>query len=469
MRRAASLAALALLLGAVLAPGSALRAGTASDGGQAPDDVAASGPGVEVRFAELDELLLSRHGMAPEGRAILELLLKKHLLTELARAAGLEVTDQDVALRWAELDRQARASGVAGGLAGEVQRGGFRAEEFTEFLRLAIVQERLTRRALGLAESQPVGPEQQEVWLGQEVSERGLERPAPPWEDGVVLRCGDALVRRDEYAAMLRRRLPAEDVRESAAHLLLLRAIERRMPDLAPAARLSAVEEELARRRAEHERTTPGMTFEQRLGAAGRTLDQLRRDPAVHVAALTRLWVDRTHGQGGLRSTFEQERAFFEGRHGRAVRANVLFLVAGRFKNDLVPRTFAEAADRLRELATQSGDVADFRALCRALSEDPATKGEGGELGWVTRAREDVPAPLRERIFELVDAGGEVPVGGRALEPVRLDTGVALLWVSELRPGPSWEVMREHVHEELRRRFVERVLPGNAVEFHTDS
>ena len=51
-----------------------------------------------------------------------------------------------------------------------------------------------------------------------------------------------------------------------------------------------------------------------------------------------------------------------------------------------------------------------------------------------------------------------------SLGPIRLDTGVALLWISAERESPSWEVMSEHVHAELRRRFVERVLPGDAVQ-----
>ena len=72
---------------------------------------------------------------------------------------------------------------------------------------------------------------------------------------------------------------------------------------------------------------------------------------------------------------------------------------------------------------------------------------------------------MRRAIFAHLDAGGDVPAGGRALKPVRLDSGVGLLWISEERPSPPWEVMAEYVHQELRRRFVERVLPGDSVVF----
>jgi hypothetical protein len=34
-----------------------------------------------------------------------------------------------------------------------------------------------------------------------------------------------------------------------------------------------------------------------------------------------------------------------------------------------------------------------------------------------------------------------------------------LLWLGERRPGASWDTMQKHVHRELRKRFVEEVLP----------
>ena len=46
---------------------------------------------------------------------------------------------------------------------------------------------------------------------------------------------------------------------------------------------------------------------------------------------------------------------------------------------------------------------------------------------------------------------------------MRLPQGVVLAWIGERFPAPGWEVMREHVSNELRRRFLEETLPEESV------
>jgi hypothetical protein len=434
------------------------------------DPVVARGKnGLELKRSELEEALLERFGLSQTGRELLDLLLKSRLLEQLARENGLTVSDADVARRWDELEKRARAAGEKGGLAGEIEESGLSQSQFREFLRLSLVQERLTRAALGLDPSAEVPGEKQEIWLEQELARRGFEILPPPWKDaagsaGIVARCGDVVIARDDFASFLAARLPREDVRETCWHLLLLAAIERRMPDLAPRALERAIDAEIERRRARHALEYPAITFEQRLGATGKTLELLRREPSVRIAALTRLWVDRTAGPEGLRQAYEKERALFEGRFGEAVRAHMLFRVAGRFVNDLCPRTFEDAEDELEEFGQRARSLDEFTALVERFSEEHSTKKQKGELGWVTRADPRVPAAISAAIFDLRDSGGKIPPGGRLVGPVRLDSGAALLWVSELRATPSWEEMAEHVHEELRRRFVEELLPRGELE-----
>ena len=430
-----------------------------------PDAIAARGAGLSVTVAEVDALLVDRHALSPTGREALEVLLKSRLLDALARESGITVSEEDIARRWKELDLRTRETGQAGGLAQVIAARGLGADEFREFLRLALVQERLTRRALGMGPEEPVTEAQQEVWIGQAIAERGLERPVPPWTDGVAARCGTIVVSADEFAAFLRARLPREDVQEACWHLLLQRGLEKRLPDLSAEARERAVQDEMERRRAKHEREFPAMTFEQRLGALGRSLEQLQRDPSVRIAALSRLWVDRKHGEEGLRRTFEQERDLFESRYGRAADVRLLFLVAGRFVNDLVPRTFEEAERKLEDMRTRVGDVADFEGLVVRFSEETSSRKENGQLGFLTRELPaEVPEELRAAVFDFLDAGGEVGAEGAGIGPIRLDTGVALLWVSNVRPSPPWEVMKEHVHTELRRRLVVDLMPTGAME-----
>src|SRR5205814_3453575 len=112
----------------------------------------------------------------------------------------------------------------------------------------------------------------------------------------------------------------------------------------------------------------------------------LRRDPSVAIAALSRLWVDRGAGPEGVRAAYEKEREQFEARYGEALHAALLFRVAGRFANDLCPRTFEQAEQELSRFAERCASLDDFSALVERYSEEPVTKKQKGDLGWVTRA-----------------------------------------------------------------------------------
>lgn len=432
--------------------------------GQLRDEPAARGKdGLTISRSALEAVVLERYGYAETGRELLDLFLKARLLDALASQRGIQVSDGEVTRRWQELEKRSKAGGQP--LADEIERRNLTPVQFRDFLRLALVQEKLTRAALGLGAGVEVSGDKQEVWLQQEISTRGTEiLPPSSASGGILARCGEISVTRDEFARFLYERLERPDLEESAWHLLLLAALEKRMPDLSREARQRALDEEVARRRRKHEAEYPTVTFEQRLGATGRTLDSLRRDPSVAIAALSRLWVDRTAGPEGVRRTYEEERELFEARYGEAVRAALLFRVAGRFVNDLCPRTFEQAEEELRKLGARISSQAEFVAQVERLSEEPGTKKQQGDLGWVTRGEARVPRELREALFHLLETGGTIPEQGRMLGPVRLDSGCALLWASARRPSPSWEEMSERVHEELRRRLLESEMPRESVE-----
>jgi hypothetical protein len=432
--------------------------------GQLGDAPAARGKdGLTVTRAALEAVVLERFGYAETGRTLLDLFLKSRLLDSLAGQRGVVVSDAEVTRRYQELEKRSKAGGQP--LGDEIERRNLTPEQFRDFLRLALVQEKLTRAALGIAPGAEVSGDKQEVWLQQEITTRGLEiLPPSAGSEGILARCGEISVARAEFGNFLYERLERADLEESAWHLLLLAALEKRMPDLSREARQRAIDEEVARRRRKHEAEYPTVTFEQRLGATGRTLDSLRRDPSVAIAALSRLWVDRTAGPEGVRRTYEAEREQFEARYGEAVHAALLFRVAGRFVNDLCPRTFEQAEEELRKLAARVTGQEEFVAQVERLSEEPSTKKKQGDLGWVTRGDARVPRELREALFHLLETGGTIPEQGRSIGPVRLDSGCALLWASARRPSPSWEEMSERVHEELRRRFMEGEMPRESVE-----
>lgn len=436
----------------------------ARDAGAAPSAarVVARGAGAEVSLSQLEALLMERKGMSDEGRRALEEMLKARVVADIAKDSGIEVSDREVEALFSDLDRQTRASNPKSGLLQELEKRGISVDQFIELLRLSIVQEQLTRKALGIPEERRASGEEQELWLQQQMAARGLERPAPPWEDGLVAICGSVSIDTQEFGEFLRVSLPENDVVDAAWHLLLVDALERKLIDLAPAVLAEAVDAEFARRQREHLAAYPEIPYAQRLGVQGRTLDGVHYGVSVRIAALTRLWVDRENGEEGLRRAYTTERQYFDGLFGRSVECYLIFLRAAKFVNTLNQRNFGDAHRQLNEYRANIATLDDFKALCVKYSENTESRTRQGALGFIASGTPSVPHEMRQAIFGYVDSN---EIGEGVMIPnVQINDGVGLLWLESLRPAPTWEVMQERVHNELRKRLINSILPRTAVE-----
>jgi hypothetical protein len=432
--------------------------------------VAARAHDVELSTAEYDALVLDRHGSSELGLDALRHLVRARLLDRLAAESSLRVTEADVDRKWDELERSVVAAGEAASLEEYLVAKRVRRAKLREFLRLAIVQETLARAALGIPASRPINGEQQEMWLDQIVEQRGLQLVPAPWPDGIAARCGDLAIKVSDYLAHLKEQLASDDVRDDCHQALLAKRMRARMPDLSAEAFERAIESELARRRAaiENDAEYAGLTLEQVLASQGLTLVTLRRDPAVVVSALSHVWVDRAHGEDGLRKAYADERAEFDRKFGEARDVRVLFLRGARFTNELNPRTFEEAERELERLKAQIRTREDFERHARTRSEDPGTRESGGSIGFVSPGDDNVPEPIRSAV--LASAPADPAAAGRVAGPVRITSpsGALLLWIGERRPAPGWDEMRARVHNELRRRFLDECLQKKDVVTYLD-
>jgi hypothetical protein len=423
------------------------------------DEVAARGLDSTVTFAEYDALALDRHALSENGRAALKHLLRAEVLERLAVESHVTISEAAVDVEWRKIEEQVVSAGEGAGMDEYLRKNRVDPATMRRFLRLGIIHETLARQALGIPTDRAVPAEQQEMWLDQLMKQRGEDLPAPPWEgdDPVVARCGNLQVRLSTFRPHLRSQIAGADVREDCYQMLLAKRLRARTPDLAPEAIDKAIDLELERRRAQFaaDPKYQGLTYDQIMAATGLRLDRLRHDPAIVIAALSKLWVERAHGQDGLRATYQAERALFDGRYGESVELSVIFLQAAVMKNQLNPRSFEDAELELSRLKEKIDGAATFAELAKTRSEDGGTRESGGRLGHVTAAAEGVPEVLRVIAFDMPNKG--------LVGPVRIGTGVVLVWVGPKHPAPGWEVMSQHVENELRRRLLDEVLPKDSV------
>jgi len=433
------------------------------------DEVAARAGETRLLWKDLDPLIRSRRILSKDGRDSLKHLAQSMVLDRLAKERGIQVPDAVVDKRWKDLDEQVKASGDKDGIAGLMKRARLSTSEFRRFLVLSFVQETLTRRALGLDDRAEVKGEQQELWMDEAMRDREYRELPPPWTDGIVARCSDFTIQVQDLVRTLRRRLPPADLHEDCYQMLLLQRVLAKMPDLAPKTLDKAIDDEIARRRddAAADPRNKGVSWEKLVAAQGNVLDTIRDDPAIRIAALARLWVDRTAGPDGLKRTYEADRAHFDGQYGAAIETSMVYLRGAQFKNDLNPRSFQDAEGELAKLAKDIRSFEDFQRLARERSEDAVTRASGGALGLVSAGSERVPVEIRDAVAKALHAPAGAGAGRDPAQslvgPIRVPTGATLLWLGARRETPTWDTMAVQVHRELRKKFLDETLPRTSV------
>lgn len=429
----------------------------------ADDAVVVRGEGSEITWKELEPLLIARRAFSPEGREALTHLAKSKLLETLAREQSVEVTEKTLDARCAEIEAQIKAAGKPGGLEEEIRRVHLSREEFRATLRLAIVQETLTRRALGKRDDEPVSGEQQELWLDEMMKERKLELLAPPWKDGVAARGAGFSVSDRAFLLDLRRNLPADTLRDDAYQLLRLKRVLARMPDVAREKVERYVDEELDRKRATiaADPRYKGIPWEQLLQSQGIQPQSMRDDPDVRAIALSRLWVERNYDDATLKRVYADEREHFDSAYGAAIDVRMVFLRASDLSREDGLRPFKEAQEKLEQLAARATSIDEFHKLAKETSEDAQTREAGGAMGYVTPGNPRVPEAVRAIVRRELEAKPTLAASstGYRVGPVRLPNGVALLWLGARRGAPTWEQMSQAVLRELRQRFLDEALP----------
>ena len=442
------------------------------------EGVAARGGEIEVTFAELDQLLLDRHGRRPEGIDILNRLLQRAVLEELAVAANIEIADEAVGARMADLDQQLKAVGE-GGLAEQLIKGDINPVIFQEMLKVSMIQAELTRIALGLEEDKEASSAQQDAWLEETLTKRGVTDSTdvfPKEDTGIVAQSGEAKVTLGTFKERLHSEIGTKFVKQACTQLFFERVLMLDAGEIDPGEWSKAVDKEIQRRRENHaldpQFANTGISYESKLEAQGLNIAAMAEDTSVRVTALTTvlarrqalamapedLAADATLEQriaAGMLATYQAEQEFFDGYYGVRLPMRVCMLRAAPVANELVPRAVDQTMDYMAKLIPGITSEEKFVELVRKLSDEINTKKLDGNLGVYGRGDERLPAGMRNTAWEYFDVNQAPGVAG----PIEVAGGVALIWVGEAIPGPNQEQLLEIVESELQRRILNGAMP----------
>lgn len=158
------------------------------------------------------------------------------------------------------------------------------------------------------------------------------------------------------------------------------------------------------------------------------SIDDLIDDPAIEIS------------EDQLRGAYEAERESAPPEESRRSR-HILLETSDE-------RSAEEAAAELQELKARIEAGESFAELAEAVSEDPGSAAQGGDLGFVGEGVFD-PA-FEEALFALEEPGD-------VSDPVATEFGYHLIQLEEVRrrPYPDFEELRADIERQLRREQAE--------------
>jgi len=166
--------------------------------------------------------------------------------------------------------------------------------------------------------------------------------------------------------------------------------------------------------------------LDERLAKEGRTREQLRADLAARALADQVLATQ-------VQVTDEEIKTYYAAHKGQFTHGE---MVKGR----LMVFSTRDNAKAILEVLDEPG--ADFAGLARELSEDPGTKAEGGDMGWIER---------KSYAKELTDAAFKLKPGQHT-GIVQYPDGYAIILVEAKKPAgqQSLDAVRDTIDSLLR-------------------
>ncbi len=416
-----------------------------------PPGVVARWKGGELGEARYDRFLGRSFHRKPLGQEALQHLLQIQLVEGEAERLGIGVAEGLVDQRVQEAYDQADEAGMD--LTAALKARGLSPESFRALMRDALLHEELVRRELGLGPAQTPSPEQQEAWSQARLQELMGRAVAAP--EGYAIDSPPYQVTLQQLGEAIRAALPPGRQREYIEQLVL----QIHLADWATRNRVVLGEEvlhaeiEWRRRHVAENPAFGGMSYEQLLQSQGSSVESVKTSEELRTAGYLRLLAADRYPDAWFDALSAEDRVALEGQNGETRKVRWLLLRAVETKTDPLDLDFEEAAAELEAFRQEVGSEADFERLAGELSEHEVSRLQGGMLGWVHQYESSVDLAVCQAAFGME--------AGECSPPVRVGEGVALVYLSEIRPRPEEATFRALVrrsrHQELRKEILTQI------------
>ncbi|GAB4148765.1 MAG: hypothetical protein Fur0037_17080 [Planctomycetota bacterium] len=406
--------------------------------------------GDQVRAIDMDEIALEMafHLVRKqEGREAVRHLCDTRLVTEAARRLLVLPDSREV-----EAFRAKLAALVPAGPDGSEQRRTI-ARLPSEELASSMAFDRLVRKALEMPPDEPVSSDMRKLWLAEERERHQIVDDPDALPVGSALRIDGVDVPMLLLGRLLAFKATAEQIEGYVRQIVLLRSLEAMAAERGIRVGREDLEAELAERAREVEADPRyrGISFAELLKSQGFTEESLLRSNVFRASVLQRKLAEVVHPRSEFLAALAADRAAILERYGARRRIRGIFLRAMEHPNELIPRTFEQAASKLEELAGKANTV-PFERLAMVESEHGESKTRGGDLGFVARREPGFPEPLLAAAFALQPE--------TISSPIRCGDGVWIVEVVEAEPDPPDDVIlrrwRDKSIEEQMRSMLER-------------
>ncbi len=388
------------------------------------------------------------------GPQAVEMLVATALIRQAAAAKNLMPTEAEVRAYWNDLQQQLRAAGQRPEEFAAVRNTS--EKQLLDDVAVQIAQERLVRAELGLGAKEKVSGDMMKLWLQEEKKRCRVVSDPDQLPPGTAARVGETSVPLLDLGVLLLRTAEDEErdrIIRQVAYLTTLETIARREGFTISDADLDAA---VARRRDEaRDPRYGGVSFESMLKGLGLTVEAYRESRVFRASILLDKLAQKRLPNDALAAEVARDRDRALDLVGPRRHISVVFVRALEKPNALITRDFDAAMGHLEALRALLAKET-FENVARLESEHPASKAQGGDVGWHRRSSKKLPDAVIAAAFAL--PAGEVSM------PIRADDGAFLVKTVEVEPMPGDDVLAQRLREHRLAELSQKLLDDAKVE-----